>query len=192
MSLEVGPVEVYVVKFPGSQFNGEIAPALAEAVAQGDIRVLDFAFVVRSSEEEYELLELEELEDDAVSDLGMDGGAVMGLFSDDDVEGIVEQLEVGSSALAIAFEHTWAARLATAVRDSAGEVIFNERIPAGVVAAAVAAALVDLEDAALEEAALGSLLADAADEDALPEEAALADAADGEVATTVFTADTDR
>lgn len=191
MSLEVGPVEVYVVKFPGSQFNGEIAPALAEAVAQGDIRVLDFAFIVRSSDDDYELVELEEIEDDTVSDLGMDGGTVMGLFSDEDVDGIAEQLEVGSSALAIAFEHTWAARLATAVRDSAGEVIYNERIPAGVVAAAIEAALVDLEDAALEEAALGAVLADAADEDALLEEALLADAADGEVATTVISSDTD-
>lgn len=177
MSLEVGPVEVFVVKFPGSQFNGEIAPALADAVGNGDIRVLDFALIVRSSEEDYELVELEELEDDAVSDLGMDGGTVMGLFSDEDVDGIAEQLEVGSSALAIAFEHTWAARLATAVRDSAGEVIYNERIPAGIVAAAVEAALVDLEDAALEEAALAAVLQDAAD---------------GEVATSVSAADADR
>jgi hypothetical protein len=37
---ELGPVDYIVVEFPGSKFNGEIAPALAELVEQGTIRVL--------------------------------------------------------------------------------------------------------------------------------------------------------
>ena len=41
---------------------------------------------------------------------------------------------------AIVFEHAWAARLVTAVRESHGEVLINERIPADTVSAALAAA----------------------------------------------------
>src|SRR6266576_3733536 len=38
---ELGPVDYIVVEFPGSKFNGEIAPALGDLVDRGLIRVLD-------------------------------------------------------------------------------------------------------------------------------------------------------
>ena len=38
---ELGPVDYIVVELPDSKFNGVIAPALAELVEQGTIRVLD-------------------------------------------------------------------------------------------------------------------------------------------------------
>lgn len=135
--MAVGPVEVIVVKFPGSEFNGEIAPALADVVEQGDIRILDLVFVVRTSEEEIEIIELDDLEDDAVEELSEGTGSVVDLLSDDDLDFISDELEVGSSAVAVVFEHAWAARLATALRGSAGEVVLNERIPADVVEAAL-------------------------------------------------------
>ncbi|HET9899738.1 MAG TPA: DUF1269 domain-containing protein, partial [Actinomycetes bacterium] len=34
---ELGPVDWIVVEFPGSKFNGEIAPALRDLVEQGVI-----------------------------------------------------------------------------------------------------------------------------------------------------------
>jgi hypothetical protein len=38
---ELGPVDWIVVEFPGSKFNGEIAPALADLVERDLVRVLD-------------------------------------------------------------------------------------------------------------------------------------------------------
>ena len=38
---ELGPVDWIVVEFPGSKFNGKIAPALADLVDRDLIRVLD-------------------------------------------------------------------------------------------------------------------------------------------------------
>ena len=38
---ELGPVDWLAVEFPGSRFNGEIAPALDDLVERGIIRVLD-------------------------------------------------------------------------------------------------------------------------------------------------------
>lgn len=138
--MAVGPVEVIVVTFPGSEFNGEIAPALADAVAQGDIRILDLVFVVRASEDEIEIVEIDDLDEDAFDDLADGNGAAIDLLSEDDLDLISDALEVGSSAVAIVFEHAWAARLASAVRGSKGQIVLNERIPADVVAAALEAA----------------------------------------------------
>ena len=38
---ELGPVDWIVVEFPGSRFNGEIAPALLDLVERDLVRVLD-------------------------------------------------------------------------------------------------------------------------------------------------------
>ena len=135
----MGPVQVIVVKFPGSEFNGEIAPALADTVAQGDIRLLDLVFVSRVSEDEFEVIELDDIDDEGVDELSDGAGSVVDLLSDEDLDSISDQLEVGSSAVAIVFEHAWAARLASAVRGSKGEIVMDERIPADVVMAALEA-----------------------------------------------------
>ena len=42
---EIGPVDYAVLAFPGNQFKGEIAPALADLVEAGTIRLIDAAFV---------------------------------------------------------------------------------------------------------------------------------------------------
>jgi hypothetical protein len=39
---ELGPVDWLVVEFPGSRFNGEIAPTITDLVDREIIRVLDF------------------------------------------------------------------------------------------------------------------------------------------------------
>lgn len=137
--MAVGPVEVIVVKFPGSEFNGDIAPALADTIEAGDIRILDLVFVVRSSEDEIEIIELDDLADESIDELSDGTGSVIDLLSDDDLDFISDELEVGSSAVAIVFEHAWAARLASAVRGSGGEVMLDERISADVVEEALAA-----------------------------------------------------
>ncbi len=137
--MSVGPVEVIVVKFPGSEFNGEIAPALADAVAEGDVRLLDLVFVTKTAEDELEVLELEDMDDDELGDLYDLVTSSVDLLSEDDLDLLADDLEVGSSLLAIVFEHAWAARLASAMRGSKGEVVLTERIPASVVEAALEA-----------------------------------------------------
>ena len=43
--MAIGPVEYMVVGFPGNKFTGKIAPALADLVKSGTVRIIDFAFV---------------------------------------------------------------------------------------------------------------------------------------------------
>jgi hypothetical protein len=59
------------------------------------------------------------------------------LLSGEDLQGFADALEPNSSALAVVWENTWAARLATALRESGGEVVAQIRIPAANVAAAL-------------------------------------------------------
>ena len=42
--MDIGPVDVLEVAFPGNEFNGEILPALEQLIASGTIRVLDLLF----------------------------------------------------------------------------------------------------------------------------------------------------
>jgi hypothetical protein len=138
--MSVGPVDVVVVKFPGSEFNGEVAPALLEAVEKGDVRILDLVFIRRDSGDNVAVVELDDFDDAQLAVLSDGLSALVDLLSDEDIELIGEDLEPGSSAVAIVFEHAWASRLVAAVRASKGEVVLDQRIPAGVVAAALAAA----------------------------------------------------
>ena len=44
---EIGPVDYAIIAFPGSKFTGRIAPALAELVHAGTVRIIDAAVVSR-------------------------------------------------------------------------------------------------------------------------------------------------
>ena len=45
--MEVGPVDIYIIGFPGNKFTGRIAPAISELVNSGTIRILDLLFVIK-------------------------------------------------------------------------------------------------------------------------------------------------
>ena len=48
--MEVGPVDVVIIGFPGNKFTGRIAPAIMELVEAGTIRVLDLLFVMKDAD----------------------------------------------------------------------------------------------------------------------------------------------
>ncbi|MET0920392.1 MAG: DUF6325 family protein, partial [Acidimicrobiia bacterium] len=60
--MSLGPVEIIVVGFPGNQFTGEVAPALAELVEGGLIRVIDLVFVTKDTEGDVVGIELSDLD----------------------------------------------------------------------------------------------------------------------------------
>ena len=55
---ELGPVDWIVVEFPGSRFNGEIAPALRDLVDRDLVRVLDLLVLKKDSDGTLEAFEL--------------------------------------------------------------------------------------------------------------------------------------
>jgi hypothetical protein len=55
---ELGPVDYIVVEFPGSQFNGEIAPALGDLVDRGLVRLLDLLVLKKDADGSLDAFEL--------------------------------------------------------------------------------------------------------------------------------------
>lgn len=123
----LGPVEYVVIAFPGDGFHGEIAPALADLVERGTVRILDLVFVTKAPDGSVTSLEYDEA-DELAAFAAIDGDAD-GLFNDQDVLDLAAQLEPDSSALFILWEDRWAAELGRAVRDAGGELVGGGRIP---------------------------------------------------------------
>lgn len=137
---EFGPVDVQVVAFEGSNFNGSIAPALADVLAAGFINIVDFAFVTKTLDGDVAVLEVDDLGLDEVGVLSDAVEDILNLLNEEDLLLIGEMLTPGSSAVAIVIEHAWARGVASAVADAGGSVIMAERIPREIVQAAVEAA----------------------------------------------------
>jgi Family of unknown function (DUF6325) len=137
--MALGPVELLVIKFPGNEFKGEIAPALRELVENGTIRIIDLLFIRKDADGTVtanELMDLApglyELFDPLVSD-------IEGLLADNDVQALAGALENNSSAGVLLFENVWATRFRDAVLNANGQLVLAERIPRSVIEAVTAA-----------------------------------------------------
>ena len=122
------PLELLMIGFPGSQFNGDILPALQKLVDRGNIRIVDLVLVAKGDDG---LPVIVEVESDAHDLAGLRDivGEVNGLISEEDIVDLATGMEPGDSAGILLFEHTWAAEFADAVRAAQGEVVVSLRIP---------------------------------------------------------------
>jgi uncharacterized membrane protein len=133
---EIGPVDYAIVAFPGNRFRGDIAPALAELVEAGTIRIIDIAFVAKDEDGNAVAMELLELDPEVQQALDSIGIEVSGLLNDDDLMDAADGLEPNSSAAMIVWENVWARKVTQAIRDAGGQLVAFERLPHDVVQAA--------------------------------------------------------
>ena len=131
--MALGPVEMLVVKFPGNQFSGEIAPALADLIETGLVRVIDLLFVLKDEDGALFVYEANGLGDEIAAVYEPVVQADDELLSQTDAETVGVLLEPNSSAALLLFENAWAAQFAQAVRNANGEVLINSRIPYAVI-----------------------------------------------------------
>jgi hypothetical protein len=133
-TVDVGPVDVVMLRFPGNQFKGEIAPALRDLVVRDLVRVIDLLFVYKAEDGTVGSIELAglgpELEPAFVDLDGQLGG---GLLDAEDVDEVAVGLAPNSSVAVLIVENTWAIPFVKAVRNAGGEVADQARIPASVV-----------------------------------------------------------
>jgi hypothetical protein len=134
---ELGPVDWLVVEFPGSRFNGEIAPTITDLVDREIIRVLDLLVLRKDDDGNLEAFEVTELEDSELGELRAYEAELAMLLSAEDVEAVAAAVEPGSSAACLVFENRWAAPFASAVRRAGGQLIANGRIPVQALLAAI-------------------------------------------------------
>jgi uncharacterized protein DUF6325 len=133
---EIGPVDYAVIAFPGNKFRGEIAPAIADLVDAGTIRVIDVAFVGKNADGDAVAMELMELDPDVQEGLDKAGVVVGGLFNEDDLMDIAADLPPETSAAVLVWENVWARKVTQAMRDAGGQLVTFERIPHDIVQAA--------------------------------------------------------
>jgi uncharacterized membrane protein len=131
--MDIGPVEILVVAFPENQFTGEIAPALADLVTSGLIRVIDLVFVTKDADGTVVGIELSDLEEATGAAFQPHVEEPSGLLSEEDIEDLGAELEPNSSAAILLFEHLWATRFRDAVVDSGGQLVASIRIPQEVI-----------------------------------------------------------
>jgi hypothetical protein len=132
--MSLGPVEVVVIAFPGNRFTGGIIPELERLTGEGVVSVIDGLLVTRDGDGSTSFVELSEVDpgDDAAA-LARVLDRVEGLVSDEDVDALTADLEPGSSAAILVFEHTWVKPLRDQIAASGGELRANLRVPGPVV-----------------------------------------------------------
>ena len=146
---ELGPVDWIVVEFPGSRFNGQIAPALLDLVERDLVRVLDLLVLKKDDDGSLEAFELSDLDEGEIGGFREYESELAMLLSEEDVTSLAAAIEPGSSAAVLVWENTWAAPFASAVRRSGGQLVASGRIPIQALLAAIEA---DEEEEAADEA----------------------------------------
>jgi len=133
---EIGPVDYAVIAFPGNDFNGDIAPALADLVEAGTIRLIDAAFVSKDENGDVLAFEVTQLAPDVQAKLDALNLEVQGLVNEQELEAIGQELELNSSAALLVWENVWARAIAQKMREAGGVLVAFERVPHDVVQAA--------------------------------------------------------
>lgn len=136
---ELGPVDWIVVEFPGSTFNGSIAPEITSLVDRGLVKILDLLILKKDADGGLEIAELSDVDEGELGELRAFETELATLLSEEDVISAAEAIEPGSSAALLVWENLWAAPFGASVRHAGGQLVASGRIPVQALAAAIEA-----------------------------------------------------
>jgi hypothetical protein len=137
----MGPVGYLVVEFPkNNKMTGEGFAELVDLVDHGLIRVIDLAFVIKHDDGLVQAVDIRDIDGDGELDLAVFEGASSGLLDDEDIAQSGGVIEPGSAAALLVYENRWAAKFASALRRSGGELAAAGFIPQDDIIAALDAA----------------------------------------------------
>jgi hypothetical protein len=127
--IELGPVDYFVVEFPGNKMTGEGLPLLVDLVDRGIVRILDLEFIRKDTDGRVTAFEITDLDGDGQLDLAVFDGAFSGLLDQEDLASAAALIEPGSSAGIVVFENRWAAPFIGALRRGGAQLVASGRIP---------------------------------------------------------------
>ncbi|UGT42823.1 DUF6325 family protein [Nocardia yamanashiensis] len=132
----LGPVELVVIGFPGTQLDVSVRAALRDVVDRGYVTVLDLVFLSKDANGYITEIDF----DEPLDELGLTGltGNGRELVSDSDLEPIRSTMRAGTSAVVVVYEETWARSLADTVRRADGDVILHVQVDRDALDAALA------------------------------------------------------
>ena len=136
---KLGAVDWVVLEFPGSKFNGNIAPVIHDLTDRGLIRVLDLLVVKKDTDGHFEVFETQDLDNRELGDLRAFENSMAMVLGEQDLNDIATVIEPGSAAAILVWENKWSAPFAAAVRHSGGHLVARGTIPSRAVLAALEA-----------------------------------------------------
>ena len=131
----VGPVDIAVIAFDEPKFDGSVAAAISDLVAQGIVRLLDIILVSKDADGVVTIVEVTGVDGDGSPDLIAIQGDIPGLISEDDATSAIAGMPNDSAIALLAWENTWLIRAGQAIRANGGSLVAFERIPAADVSA---------------------------------------------------------
>ena len=167
-SLETfGPVQMLVLEFDRTRFDGKVLPELERLKEEGLIRVIDLLFVAKpEGGGDLEVVQKSDLTTDQAMDFGAIVGALVGvgtgsdeatlraaelgvqeledghLLDETEVWYLADMIPEGSSAAVVLIEHRWAIPLRDKIVEAGGIALADEWVhPADLIAIGAAASL---------------------------------------------------
>ena len=154
-----GPVQMLVLGFDRTEFDGQVMPELARLKEAGIVRLIDLLFVKKDENGELDVIRQSDLTTDEASEFGALVGALVGLgtgdeevalaaatagaeegedghfIGDDEVWSLGDAIPEGTSAAVALIEHLWAIPLRDKIVEAGGMALADEWIhPADLVA----------------------------------------------------------
>ena len=140
---EFGPVQILVVGFQETNFQGQVLDELKRLTDEGIVRLVDLAVVSKDDVGDVAAVELSGLSAEESAELGALAGAMIGLGMDgeegmeegaiagaeaaqegfigqEEVWSIADAIPVGTTAAVALIEHRWAIPLRDAIRSAGG------------------------------------------------------------------------
>jgi len=164
---EIGPVQIMVVGFEGTTFQGEILPELQRLRDLDLIRLVDMVVVAKDEDDEVIAVEMSDLSAEQSAEFGALAGALIGLgaageegaevgaevgaeaaedgiLGDETMWTIADSIPPGTTAAVALIEHRWAIPLRDAMRRAGGIPLADSWIhPEDLVAMGIASAAAD-------------------------------------------------
>jgi hypothetical protein len=124
-----GPVDFVLIEFSADRLTGGAAQALLDLVDKGTIALYDVLVVGKEDDGSIYALDLADSADQlgGFTDLAW---VRSGLLTEDDMREAAGAMQPGTLAVLIVYENTWAIPFVAAARESGGQLIAGERIPA--------------------------------------------------------------